>query len=210
MKFRKLCMILSIMTCLTIFSASPAMAAGVADGVLIGESTGEVVSAPTAVDPMIRTDFEDGMYILVPKLAPTLGMCIKDNSVDAGGNVELGGDNGIPGKVFKVQRIPNTSRYTFTNRNSGMSIEWDPLVTEVDETASPASFVTQQPVTGEMNQQWVIEEIDSGYLQIRACGQKMVLDLANGLFDEVTDIRVYQANQTDAQKWMLVKVNVGD
>ena len=102
------------------------MAAGVADGVLIGESTGEVVSAPTAVDPMIRTDFEDGMYILVPKLAPTLGMCIKDN------------------------------------------------------------------------------------LQIRACGQKMVLDLANGLFDEGTDIRVYQANQTDAQKWMLVKVNVGD
>ena len=91
-----------------------------------------------------------------------------------------------------------------------MSIEWDPLVTEVDETASPASFVTQQPVTGEMNQQWVIEEIDSGYLQIRACGQKMVLDLANGLFDEGTDIRVYQANQTDAQKWMLVKVNVGD
>ena len=73
------------------------MAAGVADGVLIGESTGEVVSAPTAVDPMIRTDFEDGMYILVPKLAPTLGMCIKDNSVDAGGNVELGADNGIPG-----------------------------------------------------------------------------------------------------------------
>ena len=61
-----------------------------------------------------------------------------------------------------------------------------------------------------MNQQWVIEEIDSGYLQIRACGQKMVLDLANGLFDEGTDIRVYQANQTDAQKWMLVKVNVGD
>lgn len=207
MKLKKVRTILCVMAAMMAFSATPALAAGVADQVLVGDSsTAAATETITDTNPKIRRDIEDGMYILVPKLDPNLSLGIAGNSKDAGGNVEVVGESGNLGKAFYVKRYGNTSRYTIVNNNSGLSLTWDTTRSDVDETHRPASFVTQQVLNSEQNQQWVIEEMSGGYMQIRACGTSMVLDLANGLHDEGTDIRVYQKNQTDAQKWILVKL----
>ena len=177
--------------------------AGAAAGAEIIEDA--AAPAEETVGVKIRRDIEDGLYILVPRLASNRCMGVAGNSRVDGANIELVNKNGGFGQAFYVRRVPNTSRYTFVNYHTGKAVEWDKPT--ADAGGAKYVFVTQNAYTRKMNQQWVLEEVADGYLQIRACGKALVLDLANAQTDAGTDLRLCSTNHSDAQMWTLVKAS---
>ena len=81
------------------------------------------VSEEALVGATIRTDIEDGLYMVVPKLLNTRCMGIAGNSKAAGANVELIARNGGFATAFYVRRYKSTSRYTFVNYHTGNAVE---------------------------------------------------------------------------------------
>ena len=159
------------------------------------------VAEEALVGATIRTDIEDGLYMVVPKLLNTRCMGIAGNSKAAGANVELIARNGGFATAFYVRRYKSTSRYTFVNYHTGNAVEIGQTTTLM--TAS----VTQNTYTGELNQQWLIEDMPNGSLRIRACGKSLALELVGGKTDVGTDIQACTAGSANAQMWTLVKVS---
>ena len=96
-----------------------------------------------------------------------------------------------------------TSSNTFVRHHTGKAHEIEGVS---DSSAQEVnSNVIQNPLTNAQNQQWVLEDLGNGYLQIRACGKSLVLDVVGARSDVGTNIQAYKANQTDAQMWTLVK-----
>ena len=159
------------------------------------------VSEEALVGATIRTDIEDGLYMVVPKLLNTRCMGIAGNSKAAGANVQLIARNGGFATAFYVRRYKSTSRYTFVNYHTGNAVEIG------QTTTSMTASVTQNTYTGELNQQWLIEDMPNGSLRIRACGKSLALELVGGKTDVGTDIQACTASGANAQMWTLVKVS---
>ena len=159
------------------------------------------VAEDALVGATIRTDIQDGLYMVVPKLLNTRCMGIAGNSKAAGANVELIARNGGFATAFYVRRYKSTSRYTFVNYHTGNAVEIG------QTTTSMTANVTQNSYTGELNQQWLIEDMPNGSLRIRACGKSLALELVGGKTDVGTDIQACTAGSANAQMWTLVKVS---
>ena len=195
------------------------------------------VSEEAQVGATIRTDIEDGLYMVVPKLLNTRCMGIAGNSKAAGANVQLIARNGGFATAFYVRRYKSTSRYTFVNYHTGNAVEiGNPATASAQSGSQTASgqsgsqttngqttnsqsgssgtqttlmtaSVTQNTYTGELNQQWLIEDMPNGSLRIRACGKSLALELVGGKTDVGTDIQACTASGANAQMWTLVKVS---
>lgn len=158
----------------------------------------------TVVGASIRRDIADGLYVLVPKLNVSRCVSIAGNSKANGANVQLAAKNGGFAQAFYVKRLAGTSRYTFVNYHTGKALEMDADSDSSDHGAVSPNVI-QNPLTNAQSQQWVLEDLGNGYLQIRACGKSFVLDVAGANTDAGTNVQAYKANQSDTQMWTLVK-----
>lgn len=142
----------------------------------------------------------EGTYTLTPKNAPKMRLDISGASTKDGANVQIYTANNTAAQQFKFKHVAN-GYYTIQSVASGKVLD-----IKSKSTASGANVQQWSAVSGATNQQWMLKDAGDGYYYIvPGNNSSLCLDVKGAGTSNGTNVQVYTANQSNAQKWKLVK-----
>lgn len=143
----------------------------------------------------------DGTYTLTPACAPNARLDVAGGSQSIGQNVQIYTDNGTDAQKWDIASLGN-GYYKLTAKCSGEVLD------AFYDNVSSGQTVIQYPWTGGKYQQWKIKDAGDGYYYISPrCNESLCLDVYSAYSSDGTNVQVYTANQSNAQKWKLTPVN---
>lgn len=145
---------------------------------------------------------EDGKYEIVTKLASNMIVDVSAGSSNNGANVQIWADANEKQQKFDFTYVGGGS-YKIICRRSGKA-----LTVSTSGTAY-SSNVYQNTYTGDLNQLWKIEKNSDGTYYIISKYNGRYLDVDNGKTSNVTNVRVYVPNYSNAQKFYLEQREYG-
>ena len=136
----------------------------------------------------------DGVYY-IKNQNKNFSLDIQNNSLYAGGNVWLYSLNKSNFQKWKISH-DSQGYVLFENVGSGMYL------------AVSGSNVVQQKKSNDYNQKWIIKYDANHNLRIvPATNSNYAIDICNGSVKNGSNIQVYTANNTAAQKWVFEYIN---
>ena len=136
----------------------------------------------------------DGVYY-IKNQNKNFSLDIQNNSLYAGGNVWLYSLNKSNFQKWKISH-DSQGYVMFENIGSGMYL------------AVSGSNVVQQKKSNDYNQKWIIKYDANHNLRIvPATNSNNAIDICNGSVKNGSNIQVYTANNTAAQKWVFEYIN---
>lgn len=136
----------------------------------------------------------DGVYY-IKNQNKNFGLDIQNNSLYAGGNVWLYSLNKSNFQKWKISH-DSQGYVLFENVGSGMYL------------AVSGSNVVQQKKSNDYNQKWIIKYDANHNLRIiSATNSNSAVDISNGSVKNGSNIQIYTANNTAAQKWVFEYIN---
>lgn len=136
----------------------------------------------------------DGVYY-IKNQNKNFSLDIQNNSLYAGGNVWLYSLNKSNFQKWKISH-DSQGYVMFENIGSGMYL------------AVSGSNVVQQKKSNDYNQKWIIKYDANHNLRIvSATNSNSAIDISNGSIKNGSNIQVYTANNTAAQKWVFEYIN---
>lgn len=131
----------------------------------------------------------DGVYY-IKNQNKNFGLDVQNNSLYAGGNVWLYSLNKSNFQKWKISH-DSQGYVLFENIGSGMYL------------AVSGSNVVQQKKSNDYNQKWIIKYDANHNLRIvSATNSSSAIDISNGSIKNGSNIQIYTANNTAAQKWV--------
>lgn len=136
----------------------------------------------------------DGVYY-IKNQNKNFGLDIQNNSLYAGANVWLYSLNKSNFQKWKISH-DSQGYVLFENVGSGMYL------------AVSGSNVVQQKKSNDYNQKWIIKYDANHNLRIvSATNSNSAVDISNGSVKNGSNIQIYTANNTAAQKWVFEYIN---
>lgn len=136
----------------------------------------------------------DGVYY-IKNQNKNFSLDIQNNSLYAGGNVWLYSLNKSNFQKWKISH-DSQGYVLFENVGSGMYL------------AVSGSNVVQQKKSNDYNQKWIIKYDANHNLRIvSATNSNSAIDISNGAVKNGSNIQIYTANNTAAQKWVFEYIN---
>lgn len=136
----------------------------------------------------------DGVYY-IKNQNKNFGLDIQNNSLYAGANVWLYSLNKSNFQKWKISH-DSQGYVQFENIGSGMYL------------AVSGSNVVQQKKSNDYNQKWIIKYDANHNLRIvSATNSNSAVDISNGSVKNGSNIQIYTANNTAAQKWVFEYIN---
>lgn len=136
----------------------------------------------------------DGVYY-IKNQNKNFSLDVQNNSLYAGGNVWLYSLNKSNFQKWKISH-DSQGYVLFENVGSGMYL------------AVSGSNVVQQKKSNDYNQKWIIKYDANHNLRIvSATNSNSAIDICNGSVKNGSNIQVYTANNTAAQKWVFEYIN---
>lgn len=136
----------------------------------------------------------DGVYY-IKNQNKNFSLDIQNNSLYAGGNVWLYSLNKSNFQKWKISH-DSQGYVMFENIGSGMYL------------AVSESNVVQQKKSNDYNQKWIIKYDANHNLRIvSATNSNSAIDISNGAVKNGSNIQIYTANNTAAQKWVFEYIN---
>lgn len=136
----------------------------------------------------------DGVYY-IKNQSKNFGLDVQNNSLYAGGNVWLYSLNKSNSQKWKISH-DSQGYVLFENIGSGMYL------------AVSGSNVVQQKKSNDYNQKWIIKYDANHNLRIvSATNSNSAIDICNGAIKNGSNIQIYTANNTAAQKWVFEYIN---
>lgn len=184
----------------TLRSAVSGLALDVSNGssksganVQIWETNGTVAQQWELVStPLIS----DGLYTISCNANHNIVLDVSDASLSEGGNVQVWADNDSWAQKFAINEYEDSPYYTIRNLNSGLLLgiasgsAFAGANFDQGHDAGPSETQLWKPVITEGGMTWVSK---TGF----------VLDVANGIIESGTNVQVWNANDTSAQKFSL-------
>ena len=141
-----------------------------------------------------------GYYVIQSGTGACLS--IAGGSSKSGANVQVWAKNGSDAECFYLERSGKGKSATYRIRNAYSGRYLTP------EGTGKGANVTQQSSSSAKSQKWVAVIADGGRVAFaNAADPSCVLDVARGRSTNGTNVRLWSANQTDAQGWKLAKTN---
>ena len=136
----------------------------------------------------------DGVYY-IKNQNKNFSLDVQNNSLYAGGNVWLYSLNKSNFQKWKISH-DSQGYVLFENVGSGMYL------------AVSGSNVVQQKKSNDYNQKWIIKYDANHNLRIvSATNSNSAIDISNGAVKNGSNIQIYTANNTAAQKWVFEYIN---
>ncbi len=136
----------------------------------------------------------DGVYY-IKNHNKNFSLDIQNNSLYAGGNVWLYSLNKSNFQKWKISH-DSQGYVMFENIGSGMYL------------AVSGSNVIQQKKSNDYNQKWIIKyDVNHNLRIVPATNSNYAIDICNGSVKNGSNIQVYTANNTAAQKWVFEYIN---
>lgn len=136
----------------------------------------------------------DGVYY-IKNQNKNFSLDVQNNSLYAGGNVWLYSLNKSNFQKWKISH-DSQGYVLFENVGSGMYL------------AVSGSNVVQQKKSNDYNQKWIIKYDANHNLRIvPATNSNSAVDISNGSVKNGSNIQIYTANNTAAQKWVFEYIN---
>lgn len=136
----------------------------------------------------------DGVYY-IKNQNKNFSLDVQNNSLYAGGNVWLYSLNKSNFQKWKISH-DSQGYVLFENVGSGMYL------------AVSGSNVVQQKKSNDYNQKWIIKYDANHNLRIvSATNSNSAVDISNGSVKNGSNIQIYTANNTVAQKWVFEYIN---
>lgn len=136
----------------------------------------------------------DGVYY-IKNQNKNFSLDVQNNSLYAGGNVWLYSLNKSNFQKWKISH-DSQGYVLFENVGSGMYL------------AVSGSNVVQQKKSNDYNQKWIIKYDANHNLRIvPATNSNYAIDICNGSVKNGSNIQIYTANNTAAQKWIFEYIN---
>ena len=136
----------------------------------------------------------DGVYY-IKNQNKNFSLDVQNNSLYAGGNVWLYSLNKSNFQKWKISHDSH-GYVQFENIGSGMYL------------AVSGSNVVQQKKSNDYNQKWIIKYDANHNLRIvSATNSNSAVDISNGSVKNGSNIQIYTANNTAAQKWVFEYIN---
>lgn len=136
----------------------------------------------------------DGVYY-IKNHNKNFSLDIQNNSLYAGGNVWLYSLNKSNFQKWKISH-DSQGYVMFENIGSGMYL------------AVSGSNVVQQKKSNDYNQKWIIKyDVNHNLRIVPATNSNYAIDICNGSVKNGSNIQVYTANNTAAQKWVFEYIN---
>lgn len=145
---------------------------------------------------------EPGAYMLSPACAPNSCLDVADWGSDNETNIQLWEKTGSDNQLFEL--VPQTDgSYKIVSVYAKKPL--DVYRGEVLDEQNVQIYGDNG--TDAANQKWWLEEYEDGYYTITsALSDSMRLDVSAGLEDNGTNIQIYTANDSGAQRWKLTFV----
>lgn len=136
----------------------------------------------------------DGVYY-IKNHNKKFSLDVQNNSLYAGGNIQLYSLNKSNFQKWKISH-DSQGYVQFENVGSGMYL------------AVSGSNVVQQKKSNDYNQKWIIKYDANHNLRIvSATNSNSAVDISNGSVKNGSNIQIYTANNTAAQKWVFEYIN---
>lgn len=136
----------------------------------------------------------DGVYY-IKNQNKNFSLDVQNNSLYAGGNVWLYSLNKSNFQKWKISH-DSQGYVLFENVGSGMYL------------AVSGSNVVQQKKSNDYNQKWIVKYDANHNLRIvSATNSSSAVDISNGSVKNGSNIQIYTANNTAAQKWVFEYIN---
>ena len=136
----------------------------------------------------------DGVYY-IKNQNKNFSLDVQNNSLYAGGNVWLYSLNKSNFQKWKISH-DSQGYVLFENVGSGMYL------------AVSGSNVVQQKKSNDYNQKWIVKYDANHNLRIvSATNSNSAVDISNGSVKNGSNIQIYTANNTAAQKWVFEYIN---
>ena len=140
----------------------------------------------------------NGDYVIESKLKTKMVVDVKAASTNAKANVLLDSWDFSDSEKWRFLYHKSGGYYTIANVNSGM------VLGVKNASKKNRANVIQQKPTGEKHQRWLIKKTKKGYRIQSALKADFVLDVDNAKTKPGTNIRMYKANGTTAQRFALI------
>ena len=148
-----------------------------------------------------RNIVADGTYTLAPACAPNARLDVAGGSQENGANVQIYTDNGSAAQQWIINAIGN-GYYTLTSKGSGKVLD------TYYSYSSSGQNVMQFASCGYYSEQWKFKNAGDGYYYlIPRSNETLCLDVSEGSSQSGTNVQIYDANQSNAQKWKLTRVD---
>ena len=145
----------------------------------------------------------NGTYVLCSGLANNKALDVNGCSMDDRANVQLWTLNYSKAQVFKIESLGN-GYYVIRNYNSGKVLD------VMGNVRAAGTNVAQFTYNGGINQQWRFVSTGGGYYYIESRLGSLYLDVNEARTADGTNVKVWKFNDsTNAQKWKLVKYDLG-
>lgn len=143
----------------------------------------------------------DGTYTLTPACAPNARLDVAGGSQANLANVQIYTDNGSNAQKWDIASLGN-GYYKLTAKCSGRVLD------AYYNNISSGQNIIQYPWDGGNYQQWKFMDAGNGYYYIiPRCNENLCLDVYSAYSSDGTNVQVYTANQSNAQKWKLTPVD---
>lgn len=143
----------------------------------------------------------DGIYTLTPACAPTTCLDVASGSQDSGANVQIYTGNGTNAQKWEIKSLGN-GYYTLTSKGSGK------YLASYHYIAYAGDNVGQFGAYGGSSGEWKFTDAGDGYYYlIPRSNEDLCLDVYSAYSSDGTNVQVYTANQSSAQKWKLTPVD---
>lgn len=143
----------------------------------------------------------DGTYTLTPACAPNARLDVAGGSQANLANVQIYTDNGSNAQKWDINSLGN-GYYKLTAKCSGKVLD------AFYDNISSGQNVIQYPWDGGSYQQWKFTDAGDGYYYIvPRCNESLCLDVYAANNSDGTNVQVYTANQSVAQKWKLTQID---
>lgn len=147
---------------------------------------------------------ENGTYTLTPACAPNAQLDVAGGSQSSGQNIQIYTANGTDAQKWDISSLGN-GYYKLTAKCSGQVLD------AYYNNISSGQNVIQYPWDGGNYQQWKLQDAGDGYFYIiPRCNESLCLDVDSAYSSDGTNVQVYTANQSSAQKWKLTPADQAD
>ena len=143
----------------------------------------------------------NGTYTLAPACAPNARLDVAGGSKESGANVQIYTDNGSDAQKWEINLLENGC-YTLKSKASGKVLD------TYYDCPSSGQNVMQCTSLGFSSEEWKIKDAGNGYYYLTPrWNEALCLDVSEGSSKNGTNVQVYDANQSNAQKWKLTRVD---
>ena len=145
---------------------------------------------------------KDGIYKINLKNGKTFD--IDGGKFNSCANLQTWDNVNVQQQKFRI-KYNGDGTYTITAIHSAKALDVQ------NGGTSLYTNIWQYDINGTDNQKWIIEDIGNGYYNIISKANGLYIDISGGLSDNVgTNIQLYYDNDSDAQQFKFVPINIID